>query len=112
MWVTTNGNYTKAQQAQANRGKKAILFALQRLLAKLKHPPITIAQKLFDVMILPVLSYGCELWGQALNPELEEIEIHFLKYILNLPQSATNMAVCGELGQLSPVEGKDVALLE
>ena len=26
--------------------------------------------------------------------------MHFLKYILNLPPSATNMAVCGELGQL------------
>ena len=51
-------------------------------------------------MIVPVLSYGCELWGQAVNPELETIEIHFLKYMLNLPQSATNMAVCGELGQL------------
>ena len=37
-----------------------------------------------------------------MNPELEAIEIHFLKYILNLPQSATNMAVCRELlGQLA-----------
>jgi len=79
---------------------RRLLFTLQRLLAKLKHPPITIAQKLFDVMILPVLSYGCELWGQVLNPELEAIEIHLLKHILNLPQSATNMAVRGELGQL------------
>ena len=31
-----------AQQAQANQRKKAI-FVLQRLLAKLKYPPITIA---------------------------------------------------------------------
>ena len=77
VWITTICNYNKAQQAQANQGKKAI-FALRRLLAKLKYPPITIALKLFDVMILPVLSYGCELWGQAVNPELEAIEIHFL----------------------------------
>ena len=99
VWITTNGNYNKSQQAQADQGKKAI-FALQRLIVKLKYHPISIALKLFDVMILPVLSYGCELWGQAVNPELDAIEIHFLEYILNLPQSATNMAVSGELGQL------------
>ena len=99
VWITTNSNYNKAQQAQASQGKKAVL-ALQRLFAKLKYPPIPIALKLFDVMILPVLSYGCEVWGQAVNPELEAIGIHFLKYILNLLQSATNMSVRGELGQL------------
>jgi len=93
VWITINGNYIKAQQAQANQGKKDYKDYLQSL----KHPLITIALKLFDVMILPLLCYGRELWGQALNPELEAIEIHFL---LNLPQSATNMAVRGELGQL------------
>jgi len=96
---------SKPRQTEGRR----LLFALQRLFEKLKYPPITTAQKLFDIMILPVLSYGCELRGQALNPELEAIEIHFLKHILKLPQSATNMAVRGELGA---VEGKDVALLE
>ena len=80
-----------------NKGKKAI-FALQRLLARLKYPPI--ALKLFDVMILPVLSYGCELWGLVVDPELEATEMHFLKYVLSLPPSATNMAIRGELGQL------------
>ena len=39
-------------------------------------------------------------WGHVVDPELEATEIHFLKYILNLPLSATNMALHGELGQL------------
>jgi len=91
VWITTNSNYNKPQQAQANQGKKAI-FALQRLFAKLKYPPIPNALKLLDVMIL---TYGRELLGQAVNPELEAIGIHFLKYVLNLLQSATNMSVRG-----------------
>ena len=45
VWLSTNRIYNKAQQAQANQGKKAI-FTLQRLLAKLKYPPITTALKL------------------------------------------------------------------
>ena len=53
-------------------------------------------------------------WGHVVDPELEATEIHFHKCILNLPPSATNMAVCGELGQLytpsSPVERKDIEL--
>jgi len=32
-----------------------------------------------------------------MNPELEAIEVHFLKCILNLSQSTTNMAVHWEL---------------
>jgi len=51
VWITTNSNYSKAQQAQANQGKKAV-FALQRLLAKLKYPCATIALEPFDIMIL------------------------------------------------------------
>ena len=65
-----------------------------------QYPHITIALKLFDVMILPVLSCGCELWGHVVDPELEATEMHFVKYLLNLPPSATNMAVHGELRQL------------
>ena len=41
-----------------------------------------------------------ELWGHIVDPELEATEMYFLKYTLNLPPSATNMAVYGELGQL------------
>ena len=68
-------------------------------------------------MILPVLSYDCELWGRVVDPELEATEMHFLKYILNLPPSATNMAVCARAWTAiyrpsSPVERKDIELLE
>ena len=38
VWLSTNRIYNKAQQAQANQGKKAI-FALQRLLACKVKPP-------------------------------------------------------------------------
>ena len=34
------------------------------------------------------------------NKDLERVELRFLKFILHLPLSATNMAVRGELGQL------------
>ncbi len=99
IWISDNGNYSKARQFLANQGKKAI-FALQRVLRNLECPPIPVALKLFDTLISPILSYGCEIWGFAEDREMETTELRFLKYILHLPPSASNMAVRGELGQL------------
>ena len=51
-------------------------------------------------MVKPILCYGCEIWGFKESQELESTELSFLKFILGLPQNATNAAVRGELGQL------------
>ena len=41
----------------------------------------------------------CEIWGFTVKEEIERIEVQLLKYILHLPNNATNSAVHGELGQ-------------
>ena len=54
---------------------------------------------LFDKMILPILLYGCEIWGFE---NLESIEIFyrkFLKYILKVNRQTTNCMVYGETGR-------------
>ena len=70
-----------------------------KIACKDKYPLITIALKLFELMqrycqyYLTVVNYGIMYWIQSWRQQK-------CKYILNLPPSATNMAVCGELGQL------------
>ena len=53
---------------------------------------------LFHKMILPILIYGCEVWGYA---NLEKVEIFFrkfLKRVLWLGKSTPNCVVYGETG--------------
>ena len=55
--------------------------------------------KLFDSMILPILCYGCEIWGFHKAPDIERIHIKFLKQILSVKQNTCNATVYGELGR-------------
>ena len=56
--------------------------------------------RLYDALITPIMSYGCEIWGFKEDRDLKKVEIKFLKSILHLPDSTPTMAVRGELGQL------------
>ena len=53
---------------------------------------------LFDILIQPILEYGCELWGSSVWDEIEKVLRRFCKYLLRLPAKATSAAVLGELG--------------
>ena len=59
---------------------------------------ILITLKLFDTMVLPILSYGAKIWGFMEDSNLEAVELHYLKHILHVPLTASNIAVRGELG--------------
>ena len=77
----------------ANQGKKAV-YSLKTTIRKLQYP------KLFDTIVLPILSYSAEIWGFMEDSNLEAVELHYLKHILHVPLTASNIAVRGELGQL------------
>ena len=81
---------------QCKRG----LFALQSVLAQMKYPPITIAIKLWEALIIPIMCYGSEIRGFPQCNKMELIEKRFMKYILHLPPHASTTAVRGEIGQL------------
>ena len=51
-------------------------------------------------MVLPILCYGCEVWGFHPVPDIERVHLKFLKQILAVkPQTCTN-AVYGVLGRV------------
>ena len=95
----TDGGYGRAKQHLTNQGKKAV-YSLKITIRKLHYPPVLITLKLFDTMVLPILSYGTEIWGFREDSSLEAVELHYLKHILHVPLTASNIAVRGELGQL------------
>ena len=53
---------------------------------------------LFDKTVVPVLLYGCEVWGYENNIVVDMVFLKFCKYLLGLKSSTPNCMVYGELG--------------
>ena len=73
------------------------MFALLSKGRRLKLP-IDVMLDLFDKTVLPVLLYGCEVWGCEKNIVLDTVYLKFCKYLLGLKTSTPNCMVFGELG--------------
>ena len=95
IWITTNRHFCKAEQHLFNQVKKA-LFSLKAAIQNLQFPPVSASLKLFDAMIIPILCYGCEIWGVSERSDLEVVEMYFLTYVLHLPLIASNILLCVE----------------
>ena len=54
--------------------------------------------QLFHTIVIPVLLYGCEIWGFENLKDVEKIQVRFYKNILGLTKSSPKIAVFGELG--------------
>ena len=50
-------------------------------------------------MVLPILSYGSEMWGYEQIASIERIHIKFLKIILKVSITTCDEAVLGEVGR-------------
>ena len=96
--LSANGKDFQAQKSLSEQAMKA-LFSLNSLFDAVsldKREKL----KLFDSMVLPILCYGCEVWGFPAAPDIERAHLKFLKQILAVkPQTCTN-AVYGELGRV------------
>ncbi len=50
-------------------------------------------------MVLPIITYGCEIWGYKVFKEIEIVHLTFLKHILGVKKTTCNLMVYGELGK-------------
>ena len=71
------------------------MFALLRRSRQLDLP-IDLQLELFDYLIMPILLYGCEIWGFENITMIEKIHLKYLKYILGLKQSTPTCMVLGK----------------
>ncbi len=60
--------------------------------------PIDIHMELFNALVLPVLTYGSEVWGNYIIREFELLHLKFLKHLLFVHKNTSNDMVYGELG--------------
>ena len=67
-----NGNFSKAIQKQISQANRAV-FSLRAKQAKFQLP-VDILFNLFDVLIIPILIYGSEIWGYS---NIDNIEVFY-----------------------------------
>ena len=85
---------------KANRTK----YALNNI-SKLKHLPVKTAIRLFDAAVLPILTYGAEVWTLNLTLDndkwdhttTEVVHLNFIKHILGVNRSANDNLCRAEL---------------
>ena len=94
----------KALRIKATRAIYAIKAKIN-----MNNLPIKIALKLFDALVKPILLYASEIWEPFLNQdydkwdrnEVEKVHLQFMKQIMGVNRSTTNILVRGELNRHS-----------
>ena len=93
-----SGSFFRSKKYIADQGRKAVFALLKK--AKQLLLPLDIQIDLFNKCIRPILLYGCEIWGYGNVEILEQVQLRFLKYVLNLKTTTPNYIVYGETGVL------------
>ena len=79
--------------------RKASFGALRRCKSLGKVTP-RIGLHLFDRIVLPVIEYACEIWGDGKEKkELESVQLKFIKMLLGVKTSTSTLAVYAETGR-------------
>ena len=78
------------------QAQKAMFYVLKR--PRELELPIDLQLKLFDLLVLPILLCGCEIWGFKNIEILEKLYLNFFFFICLKPSTRTCM-VLGESGR-------------
>ena len=112
--INNSGSYTSTIDNLSNRAMKAI-FKLKNIVNN-SNINIKSAVHLFDTLVKPITTYGCEVWGPFITNDkllqsetenyeafhthkFEKINLRFCKSILGVHRKATNAAILGDLGR-------------
>ena len=109
IWFSSCGSFNLAIKHIYDKALKAF-FKLKQFDTR-ECPKLTM--KLFNSLVLPIASYGCEVWGPYFiknltqdnymplcdNLVVEKLNIKLCKYLLGVNKYSTNAAVKGELGR-------------
>ena len=77
-----NGNFNNNLEALKEQGNRAMHSVIKY--ARINKLPIKLQFDLFDKMVMPVILYGCEIWGYKDLGTLETLHLKFCKYVMNL----------------------------
>ena len=95
---TPGGSFTETQNTLAGQAQKAI-FKMNKYLYKFTYISPKHILELFDKLIMPILNYGCAVWGFIPANAIERVHMQFCKRLLGVKKNTQNDFVYGELGR-------------
>ena len=99
--ITPNGKFKANFQNLKLKATKA-LFSLRKGISYNGNFSVKVALDLFDHLIVPILTYGCEIWGNEVNDKsnfLNDVSFSFYRYLLGVSKHAPQTGIIGELGR-------------
>ena len=105
--INFKGNFLPTVQDLSNKANKAIYSLNNKIDLKYLSPNLKL--KLFDYLICPILLYGSEIWFPFIYQSskkwdecaIEKVHLSYMKRILGVNRSTTNVLVRAELGRLA-----------
>ena len=100
-----NGSFVEAQKHLSDKATKSTFSLKSNLHGENLAPKVAI--DLFNKLILPIGTYGSEIWGAYINVSkakdmenaiFEKVFVNYSKFILGVNRKACNAGVRGELG--------------
>ncbi len=96
--LSQSGSFSRTQQTLAKQGKKA-LFSMFKMVQKFRGlSPLDLCD-LFDKLVVPVLTYGSEIWGFHKADAVEKVHREFMRRVLRVKGTTANEFLYGELGR-------------
>lgn len=95
--ISTRLSWTPAQSNLASQALKA-MFIIDKINYDCQFSYKTSCE-LFKKCIVPILTYGCEVWGTRVHYSIENVLLSFCKKQLGVGSSTPTPAVLGECGQ-------------
>ena len=97
VYFAKSGSFLTARKHIAAQARKALYLLYSRI--NNLNLPVDLQLKLFDSTVLPILTYGCEIWGFENLEILERIHAEFLRNITKARKSTPHYMLYAELGR-------------
>ena len=103
--MSKKGSFTPTLEDLSCKGSRALYAIASKI--PIKEIQIKTMIRLFDACIAPILLYGSEVWAPYINHDytkwesnpIEKIHTQYLKRLLGVNRSTTNILVRGETGR-------------
>ena len=96
--LTSGGSFANATQTLAGQAKKG-LFKMTKMTDNFLGLTPKNYFDLLDTLIIPILSYGCEVWGLFAADVIEKVQLRYVFWVLHFISTPNNF-VYGDTGRL------------